>query len=260
MPGETLPALVFVYNKMQGDTKMAGTVVHLVIADIIAQEWAGREITTPYGRTSVIYDYFIAGNICPDGIMARKGYVREMKKHTHFRDGIADGDFHKKENIALFHKRLESFMENSFNSIKTDSGRSLYLGYWVHMLADEMFVVQIRPEFLENISVTGLTEQNMETFRYFSKDVDMIDFRIVNEYQGIQRIYNALSAVKPYEISGMITKDELTDSRNWILKYFFETEHNGITEPVYISYNRMMEFINNAASKISSSFYFSSIS
>lgn len=256
MPGGFLPALVFVYIKCRGGTGMAGTMVHLVIADILAQEWASREITTPYGSTHLIYDYFIAGNICPDGIMARKGYVREMKKHTHFRDGIADGDFHKKENIALFHNRLESFMEDSFNRIKTDSGRSLYLGYWVHMLADELFVVQIRPEFLENISVTGLTEQNMETFKYFSKDVDMVDFRIVNEYKGIQRVYNALSVIKPYEISGMITKDELTHSRSWILKYFFETEHNCITEPVYISYNRMMEFINNAVSKISSNFYY----
>ncbi|MCI9078155.1 MAG: zinc dependent phospholipase C family protein [Lachnospiraceae bacterium] len=233
---------------------MAGTMVHLVIADILAQEWAGTEIITPYGSVMVEYDYFIAGNICPDGIMARKGYVREMKKHTHFRDNINDGDFHKKENIALFHKRLESFMKNSFNSFKTDSERSLYLGYWVHMLADEMFVVQIRPEFLRNISITGLTEKNMETFKYFSMDVDMVDFRIVNQYEGIQRIYNALSEIKPYKISGMVTEDELTDSRNWILQYFFETEHTGITEPVYISYNRMIEFIKDAASKISGSF------
>ncbi len=76
---------------------MAGTMVHLMIADILAQEWTGKEIITPYGSTRVEYDYFVAGNICPDGIMARKGYVREMKKHTHFRDGIPDGDFHKEE-------------------------------------------------------------------------------------------------------------------------------------------------------------------
>lgn len=230
---------------------MAGTMVHLVMADILAQKWAGREIITPYGSTRVEYDYFIAGNICPDGIMARKGYVREMKKHTHFRDGIQDGDFHKEENLALFHKRLDGFMENSFKNFKTGNERSLYLGYWVHMLADEMFVVQIRPEFLRNISVTGLTEDNMETFKYFSKDVDMVDFRIVNEYTGIKRIYNALSGIKPYGISGMVTEEELTDSRNWILQYFFETGHTVIEEPVYISYNRMMDFIKNSANKIS---------
>ena len=233
---------------------MAGTMVHLMIADILAQEWTGKEIITPYGSTRVEYDYFIAGNICPDGIMARKGYVREMKKHTHFRDGIPDGDFHKEENLALFHKRLNKFMENSFNSFKTNNERSRYLGYWVHMLADEMFVVQIRSEFLKNISVTGLTEDNMETFKYFSKDVDMVDFRIVNRYTGIKRIYSALSGIKPYGISGMVTEDELTDSRNWILQYFFETEHTGIEEPVYISYNRMMDFIKNSTDKISDYF------
>ena len=64
---------------------MAGTMVHLEIADILAQEWAGREVITPYGSTRLVYDYFVAGNICPDGIMARKGYVREIKKKiSHF--------------------------------------------------------------------------------------------------------------------------------------------------------------------------------
>ena len=39
---------------------MAGTMVHLMIADILAQEWTGKEIITPYGSTRVEYDYFIA--------------------------------------------------------------------------------------------------------------------------------------------------------------------------------------------------------
>lgn len=233
---------------------MAGTIVHLVIADLLAEEWAGAEIITPYGSTKFIRDYFIAGNICPDGIMARRDYVREMKKHTHFRDGIQDADFHKEENLALFHKRLNGFMENSFKVFKEDNIRSLYLGYWVHMLADELFVINIRPEFMENISVTGLTEQDMEIFRYFSQDVDAIDFRLINEYKGIKRIYNALSGIKPYEIQGMVTEDELTSSRQWILNYFFEREHTDVKEPVYISYNRMWEFINSTTDKIKSTF------
>ncbi len=230
--------------------KMAGTIVHLVIADLLAEEWAGLCIVTPYGNVHFEPDYFIAGNICPDGIMARKGYVRKMKKHTHFRDNIEDCDFHKRENLLTFHRRLDNFMENSFNTFKEDNIRSLYFGYLIHMLADEKFMLEIRPEFMENISVTGLTEQNMEIFKYFSKDVDTIDFRLINEYKGTGRIYNALSGIDPYEIKEMVTKEELTDSRQWILNYFFETEHTGIEEPVYISYNRMKEFINSTVIKM----------
>lgn len=229
---------------------MAGTIVHLVIADLLAEEWKDSCIVTSYGNVHFKYDYFIAGNICPDGIMARKGYVREMKKHTHFRDNIEDCDFHKRENLLTFHRRLDNFMENSFNIFKEDSIRNLYFGYLIHMLTDEKFVLEIRPEFMKNISVTGLTEQNMEIFKYFSKDVDTIDFSLVNEYKGIERIYNALSKINPYEIKEMVTKEELTSSRQWILNYFFETKHTDVKAPVYISYKRMKEFVNSTVIKM----------
>lgn len=233
---------------------MAGTIVHLVIADLLAEEWKDSWIVTQYGDIHFKSDYFIAGNICPDGIMARKGYIREMKKYTHFRENINDCDFHKKENLLIFHKRMDYFMENSFNIFKEDNIRSLYFGYLVHMLADEKFMLEIRPEFMKNISVTGLTEQDMETFKYFSKDVDTIDFSLVNEYKGTGRIYNVLSKIKPYEIREMVTKEELTNSRHWILNYFFETKHTDVKEPVYISYNRMKEFINSTVIKMKSNF------
>lgn len=221
---------------------MAGTMVHLVVADMLSQKLKGREITTPFHSIRLDSDYFIAGNICPDGIMARRDYVRDMKKHTHFRDGIMDYDFHKEENLALFRHRLYSFIMENMKRLKTNAIRSLYLGYWTHMVTDEMFMLQIRPEFLKNISTIGLTEYDMETFKYFSKDVDMIDFRLAAEYEGATRIYNALSHIKPYEISDMITEEELTSSRKWILNYFFETKHN-IVPPVYISYEVMQKFI-----------------
>lgn len=229
---------------------MAGTMVHLVIADMLSQHLKGKEMAAPYQIKNIDTDYFIAGNICPDGIMARKYYVRDMKKHTHFRDGIMDYDFHKEENLALFRQRLDSFMEKNMEILKTDSERSLYLGYWSHMVTDEMFMLKIRPEFMKNISVIGLTERDMETYKYFSQDVDMIDFRLVNEYEGSERIYNVLAHIKPYEIHDMITEKELTSSRKWILNYFFETKHKNIVQPVYISYELMQKFIKEVVNEI----------
>jgi len=251
MPGVFLLAFLFykIIN-IRGVVIMAGTMVHLVIADMLVQKWGGKEVVTPYGNINVADSYFIAGNICPDGIMARRNYTRDMKKHTHFRDGIDDCDFHKKENLALFQQRLSDFIKENLGLVKTDNERSLYLGYWTHMLADEFFMLEIRPVFLKNISVKGLTEYNMETFKYFSKDVDMIDFRLVNEYGGVKRIYNTLSGISPYSINGMVTEEELTDSRNWILNYFFETEHNSTVPPVYISYKEVQDFISDTVSKI----------
>lgn len=229
---------------------MAGTIVHLVIADMLSKLWMDKKIVTKYGDVRFIYDYFIAGNICPDGIMARKNYERDMKRHTHFRDNIKDSDFHKEENLALFRQRLNTFVKENLEVLESAEEESLYLGYWTHMITDEIFMLQIRPEFFRNISVKGLTENDMESFKYFSKDVDLIDFRLLKEYEGISRIFDALKEIESYEVYNMITKDELTDSRNWIINYFFETEHKNIEEPVFISYERLWKFIRDVVDYI----------
>ena len=90
---------------------MAGTMIHLVIAVRIAENIKknGYKIRLADG-SNIHFDknMFIAGNICPDGIMERKNYERNMKLHTHFRDGVPDGDFGKNGTIKLFEKRMRS--------------------------------------------------------------------------------------------------------------------------------------------------------
>ena len=50
-------------------------------------------------------------------------------------------------------------------------------------------------------------------YALFGRDVDRIDFRLVAEYPEIEQAYQALCRVPPYEITGLITEQELTDSR-----------------------------------------------
>ena len=82
---------------------MAGTMIHLLTAEKLLPKLTARQAHYPFDASLKIEeDYFIAGNICPDGIMAREGYQRGMKLHTHFRDGIPDGDFDKPGMVPLF--------------------------------------------------------------------------------------------------------------------------------------------------------------
>lgn len=227
---------------------MAGTIVHLAVATELVREFrANKEkLLGKYAKKFDAEDFF-AGNICPDGIMAREGYQREMKLHTHFRDGIPDGTFHFPENIATFRKRLKQFFDS--NAFSENKRFSLYLGYLTHMLTDELFVCEIYNEVLEAIALDGAPDMDEETFRRFGKDTDNIDFRLVGEYPGITESMQALRNVKPYEIDGMISQDELNRSREWIINYFFLTPHF-IEEPKYLAYERVERFINETKETI----------
>lgn len=180
--------------------------------------------------------------------MARKGYEREMKLHTHFRDGIPDGSFDKPGMVPLFEKRMKQFwLEHEKEELECPG---LYLGYVTHMMTDERFILNERPKFFENIAVTGLTQQDAETFICFNKETDLVDFRLLREYPELQQAKKALERVPAYEISGMITEEELTASRKWILSYFFEEKHTS-EEAEFLKYESMVSFIENVVLEIS---------
>ena len=158
---------------------MAGTMIHLVIAVRLADfiEKNGYLIKTSIEEeegTDLNRKMFVVGNICPDGIMNHKNYERSMKLHTHFRDGIPDGDFGKDGTIEIFEERLKGFWEKHLEDEKYVRG--LYLGYITHMMTDKRFVLYERPKYFENISVIGLTDHDRETFVYFNRDTDLVDF------------------------------------------------------------------------------------
>lgn len=211
---------------------MAGTVEHLAIAWELSRK---MDIQNK--------ELFIAGNICPDGIMARENYQRPMKMHTHFRDGIPDYEFAKQEHLTLFHERIQEFADGYYRYAGEE--KDLYLGYLTHILADEVFMLTIRPEFMEKIQVLGLTDRDAKTFEYFTYDVNQIDYRLAKEYPGMEQVLQILKSIESYEIKDMITKEELDRSRAWIVSFFFEDAPEPL-EPVYYTYQRALEFIREA--------------
>ena len=200
---------------------MAGTMVHLTVAAKLWRwlEKEGRSVSL-YQGTPLRREYFIAGNICPDGIMAREGYRRERMK-LFWRDHLPD----EKESPGL------------------------YLGYVTHMMTDERYILQERPKFFEQIARIGLTKQDRETYVYFNRETDLVDFWLLRNYPELQEARGALVSVPPYEIRGMITEEELTDSRRWILDYFFEAEHPN-EMPGFISCQEMAAFIDSVSEEI----------
>lgn len=227
---------------------MAGTMVHLLVAEKLLKELQRRNWRYPDVEESVFEpDYFIAGNICPDGIMACKNYERSMKLHTHFRDGIPDGSFDKPGMVQLFEKRMRQFWEE--HKREDRDFLSLYLGYITHMMTDERFILEERPKFFENIAVIHLTQQDRETFIRFNCETDLVDFRLIREFPILQEAKKALERVKPYEIRGMIMAEELNESRAWILQHFFREQHQK-EQTQYLEYDRMVRFVETVTQEI----------
>lgn len=309
---------------------MAGTMVHLVAAARFMKQFSEGEnvkensgkpcrikitegdFSGEYRKCSPLFQtdsergMFISGAVAPDAIMSEKGYTRAMKMHTHFRDGIPDREFGKKENLNLFQKRLMDFCDERLggsevtgqikaeyagerngpdeDSLTREGGvtekeiiniekkaadtdkvtvntekkadavncRSnikegifeFYLGYIVHMITDELFMLKCRPVFFRNAKAAGIDIDDPSVFDVFSKDTDAVDFRLAADAPESGYIKSVLENVKGYSVPGLISGKALEDSRVWALnRYFYRRP--GCFRAKYLTYENMEQFIKN---------------
>lgn len=216
---------------------MAGTVMHLVVADRLLPL---LNIQNPA--------LFYCGNLAPDAIMARKGYVREMKRHTHFKDGIRLHELHKPANMAVYRERLMNFYQE-FVKNGEDPHHELYLGYFTHMLVDELYILHFRDDFVRELVSEGKEPDDKEFFKLFTEDVDTMDWELVRYHNFRYPMPDILQVEEPYEIPGMITGEELLDSKEFIIHKNFTQKHEPRSLQV-MTYRKNMDFIELCVDRI----------
>lgn len=211
---------------------MAGTVTHLVIADRLLKP---LNIQTPA--------LFYCGNLAPDAIMAREGYRREMKRHTHFKDDIRLNDLHLSEYFQRYRRTFQLFTDQYLHPGAPDY--ELYLGYVTHMLADEVFILTVRDAHVRKLADQGLTPDDPAYFTAFGRDVDLNDWRLVKEYTFQYPMPDILLTEQDYEIRDYITCQELQNSKAFIIHKNFLTPHEECA-PAVFPFTENQEFIENA--------------
>jgi len=186
--------------------------MHLVVADRLLDVF---HIQSP--------GYFYCGNLAPDAIMARVNYVREMKRHTHFKDHISLHELRNPEKFADYRKRLDRFYETYCNP--DDKHYEIYFGYVVHMLVDELYILKFRDHYVDELVARGKAPNDEVFFRQFGKDVDQVDWELVKTYSFRNSMPDSLLLQERYEIPGYITSPELLESKNYIIKKNFHDLH-----------------------------------
>lgn len=217
---------------------MPGCITHLAVADRILQI-AGNKIADA--------KLFMAGNIAPDAIHSRENFDRDMKRHTHLKDGIHDAVFLEKENTEVFYQRLEAFVKKY--CVKGAENFDLYCGYVSHLLTDRFFIETVRLEFVREMEKLGVRQSDKEFFYKISYDLDNIDARLSREFPFVNRPEVLLKSVNGYEITDYLTADELDSSRGWVVWNFFDNKKT-FSNPEFISYERVADYVEYAADKV----------
>lgn len=215
---------------------MAGTVMHLVIADRLLEQ---LNIQNPA--------LFYCGNLAPDAIMGHPNYKRDMKTHTHFKDGQKPFEFRIKDNQDIYFERLMDFADTFLN--KQDINYELYLGYIVHILVDELYLLNYYEDFLKELESQNISFSNMEFAEKFISDVDEVDWELVRNYEFSHPMPDILLSENEYEIPGWIENSAIRNSKNFIIHKNFVTHHD--RQPLKVTtHKRNADFIEYCVEKI----------
>jgi len=214
---------------------MPGNATHLAIADKI-YKFLGE---------SVIKDMplFFCGNVAPDAIHAKPNYTREDKRHTHLTKDMPTDAFHNPDKLRLFHERVNEFIDSFY--VAADMQSDLYLGYVTHLLSDELFNITKRTPFNRLIFTDGIDQSEKDLFEKILEDVDAGDMLILSQYPYTQNVAEVLDAVWDYEIKGYVGKDEVNNSKRYVINKFL----NGASAQIdlkYYSYAEAVEFVDYA--------------
>lgn len=219
---------------------MPGAITHIAIADKII-ELLGDE---KFDNISLFY----CGSIGPDAIHARPGFSRKDKKKTHLREGIRDAEFLTDENQELFHKRVSDFIDKRI--YKGNKYNDFLKGYVVHLLSDELFIKTVRLEYIKAMNGEETTEHGKEFFDGFMFDMDDIDYRLAREYPFSRNVREELYTEWGYSVDGLLAHEELSGSKWFVCNKFFDNKNQEYKTPKYITYQRMLEFIEESSMNI----------
>lgn len=126
---------------------MPGYVIHMAVASSILGE---KGITN-----SSFQNAFLLGNIIPDAM------ARDAKRESHFWDDDTYKDFNRIPNIDNFLEKYKDILDNPF-----------VLGYYTHLLLDNLFVKEYWSEHFILLDENYTEENDYHKVKYISLSKD----------------------------------------------------------------------------------------
>lgn len=212
---------------LAGRNDMASWIVHLRIADMLIDSM------------NVDEEKFIAGNIAPDcGKRLPEGGFSPDKGVTHFTEkGKGECDY-----CGFF----ERYVRN-----EPDFGRrSFYLGYFVHLMTDVLWVRLINEPTKAGFAQLYSSDRN-EYYRLVKKDWYDLDFLFLQKNPDFRawEIFRGITDF-PNEYLDFYGSDNMSVQFAEIVKFYTYGSAEEDREYVYLSYEQAAEFVNEAAGEI----------
>jgi hypothetical protein len=205
--------------------------VHLSVAHRLVERYG-------YPSTPAFY----LGSIAPDAIHKRAGTDRADKFDVHLigKDGL-DVD----QLRAFLSRQSETPAEAG------DVGRAAdtAMGYVGHILTDirwrEDVVLRFRAPFHERLLRHEMAVAELRALYY--RECDKVDLELYDQQPWRPEVWGLLRAAQARSLDGLLTASEIAGWRDRVLSWFEANQHKADYTPRYLTLERVLTFIDDAA-------------
>jgi hypothetical protein len=180
---------------------------------------------------------FLLGNLSPDAIHMRPHTKFEDKLHVHLTD-IPEQRFERVRQLLAGDRSGDDAHEVGFVE-----------GYVTHLLTDFLWREIVIAPFHQQVPTTLAPREKR---KLYYRETDQNDFDLYHHTPWQGAVWAALSQTIPTDFKPFLTCGEITQWRDRVLKWFDDTGKEPKIEPVYISYEETLRFIERAAAEIKS--------
>ena len=188
------------------------------------------------GRT--LCQDFLLGSIAPDAIHMRPNARYSDKLHVH----LSEKSDHRYDEAR---RLLTQYNSTDFLSIGFTGG------YVAHLLTDFLWRDSVVEAFYKRVPQNLSPE---ETRALYYKETDQIDFNLYNQMPWRKDVWSLLAVTQPKDFTSLLTSAEIKQWRDRVLKWFDEFKQEPMSEPIHITYEETLDFINQSAEEITKVF------
>lgn len=177
---------------------------------------------------------FYLGNIAPDAVHMRNGFVHEDKTRSHC----------NARNINAIDELLPlcGMIEGSIGA-----KREFLFGYLVHILTDIFWSDSVLMVFKERYYSDPEPVQDRRMTYY--NDTDQLDFEFYNRLDWRENVWSMLASAQGFDVAGAVSKEEVTLWRDRTLDWYSRGQSQHGNPVKYITYDELEEFTDYAAQK-----------
>ena len=181
---------------------------------------------------------FLLGSIAPDAIHMRPNTGHSDKLRVHLSE----------KNDHRYDEARKLLTQYSSNDVLT---MGFTEGYVAHLLTDRLWRESAIECFYKRIP-QNLSPEEMQALYY--KETDQIDFNLYYQMPWRKDVWSLLAVTQPKDFGSLLTSEEIKGWRDRVLKWFDEFKQEPLIEPIHITYEETLDFVNQSAEEITKIF------